>query len=56
MSMIHCDECGVWFFAPEGRELHKNYCIGYNPAKNEGVIQKALKTARNGLRPKGVRK
>jgi len=54
--MIPCLDCGVYFFTPEGRELHNNYCIGYNPAKNEGETQKAMKTARNGLRPNGVRR
>ncbi len=33
--MIHCDECGVYFFTIEGRTEHDRYCIGYNPAHNE---------------------
>jgi hypothetical protein len=56
-NMIPCYDCGVYFFTPESREQHDVYCIGYNPAtKNEGEKQKALKTARHGLRPIGVRK
>ena len=33
--MLQCNECKVFFFSKEGRDDHKNICIGYKPNEVE---------------------